>query len=266
MKRQPTQIAAALLLAWAAVAHAQSGGAAPAPADGTAGAPMERKALDALDRMGHYLRSLTQFEVRASSMTQGVLDNGQNASFVHDSTLKVRRPDRLRAEVSGPGGERNVKGIVYDGKHFTVYDSRNHYFSTQPAPPTIDALVHVLADKYGIELPLADLFYWGLGKNDALALTSAQLVGLERIDSRWCYHYAYQQQGADWELWLDSGKQPLPCRMAIVDTTQASRPLHEVTYHWNLSPRFDAGTFTYRPPTGAHAIEMRPAAAGQEGQ
>jgi hypothetical protein len=193
--------------------------AAPTAAASAQGKPdLQPAAVDALGRMGTFLRSLPQFEVSADSVTDAVLDSGQNVGFLHHTDLEVRRPDRLRADISGNARDR---GIVYN--------------------------------------PLADLFYWGNGKEDELALQSAQFIGLERVDARWCNHFAYAQSGVDWELWLESGSRPLPCRMSITDTTQVSRPRHEVTYHWNLRPLFRAGTFDFSPAAGAHAIELKPA-------
>ncbi|WP_178392241.1 DUF2092 domain-containing protein [Burkholderia sp. SRS-W-2-2016] len=228
-------------------------------------APKDQAAIDALTGMGDYLRSLPQFEVRADSATDLVLDNGQNASFLHHTVLKVRRPNRMRADVTG---SRKDRGIVYDGRDFTIFNLGEGYYSRNPAPATLDALVRELATTYNIDTPLADLFYWGNGKLDELALTSAQTLGLERVDRRWCTHYAYQQSGVDWELWLEQGDHPLPCRMVITDTTQVSRPRHDVTYHWNTHPSFAASTFDWRPPAGSHRIELKPATAAplQEAQ
>lgn len=178
------------------------------------------QALDALTRMGKFLRTLTVFEVSADGSTDVVLDNGQNAGFLHHTDLKVQEPDRLRAEITG---SRHDRGLVYDGRSFTIFNNSAGYYTRNPAPDTIDGLVQVLATTWNVEAPLADLFYWGNGKVDDLALTSAQVIGPERIDSRWCIHYAYQQSGVDWELWIQSGSKPLPCRMVIADTTQPSR-------------------------------------------
>lgn len=235
---------------------------ADAPADAASStavaAPAERQpeALAALTKMGDYLRSLARFEVEATSATDAVLDNGQTVSFAHRTGLKVQRPNRLRADVTGSRGPR---GLVYDGATFTIFNTNSRYYSKNPAPDSIDGLVRELSSTYGIETPLADLFYWGSGKVDDATLTSALFIGLERIDSRWCNHYAYRQNGADWELWLQTGSRPLPCRMIIIDTTQLARPRHVVTYHWTLDPSFSSSTFTYRPPADARAITLRPA-------
>jgi hypothetical protein len=229
----------------------------PGGASGTA-VTHERtqEAIDALSKMGQYLRSLTRFEVVADTQTDAVLDNGQVVTFLHRTDLKVVRPNRARAEITG---SRSVKGLVYDGKTFTIFNNPQGYYATQSAPDTLDGLVRDLASNYGIETPLADLFYWGNGKVDEATLRSALFIGLERVDTRWCRHYAYQQAGIDWEIWLQAGATPLPCRMSIVDTTRNERPRHVVTYHWTLDPAFPASTFSYRPSADAKAIELKPA-------
>ncbi|MDR5879399.1 DUF2092 domain-containing protein [Caballeronia sp. LZ032] len=241
-----------------AASATQAASATPATQEDTTTnvAPYDQQAVGALSQMGDYLRSLSQFEVRADSSTDLVLDNGQNASYLHHTVIKVRRPNRLRADISG---SRRDRGIVYDGRDFVIFNTGDKYFSRNPAPPTIDGLVQELATTYNIETPLADLFYWGNGKVDDLALTSAQNLGLERVEGHWCTHYAYRQSGIDWELWIEKGSRPLPCRMVITDVSQASRPRHEVTYQWNTHVSFGPGTFMWRPLAGSHQIELKPA-------
>ncbi|HKT99187.1 MAG TPA: DUF2092 domain-containing protein [Paraburkholderia sp.] len=224
---------------------------------GQGGTPeIDARATDALDAMGQYLRSLRRFEVDADTSTDVVLDNGQNAALLHRAMLKVKRPDRMRAEISGNG---NVRGIVYDGHRFTIFNEKKGYYARRDAPPTLDALVRDLAANWHIETPLADLFYWGNGKPDDIAITSAQTLGVEKVDTRACTHYAFRQAGADWELWIETGRRALPCKMIITDTTQPTRPRHEVTYHWRLNPAFAASTFVFHPRPGARQIELKPA-------
>jgi hypothetical protein len=242
----------------AANAFGQASAAAPASAARTPAAAPERQqqAIDALSTMSQYLRSIARFEVMANSATDAVLDSGQTVSFLHQTDLKVARTKYVRADITG---SRGVRGLVYDGKTFTIFNTNQGYYSRNPAPDTIDGLVRDLSTNYNIDTPLADLFYWGDGKVDDVALTSALFIGLERVDSRWCKHYAYQQRGADWEISIQTGPQPLPCRMTIVDTSQDARPRHVVTYHWKINPEFPASTFEYRPPANARNIELKPA-------
>jgi len=212
---------------------------------------VDPKAVEALLAMGRYLRSLQTFAVTGDSATEAVLDNGQNVTFLHRTVVQLRRPDRVRAEITGSAKPR---GLVYNGKTFTLYDNNQRYYTVQSAPPTIDALVRALRDQYAIEMPLADLFYWGTDSDDSKRLTAATTLGVERVNGKQCRHYAFREQGLDWELWLQGNKQPLPCRLSITDVTQPSRPTFSVSYRWNLRPGLNAVTFTYRPVAGMREI------------
>ncbi|AKM33108.2 hypothetical protein AB870_22205 [Pandoraea faecigallinarum] len=224
---------------------------------------MQQGAVDALAKMSRYLRSLKRFHVDADTVTDAVLSTGQNVGFLHHTELSVQRPDKVRAAVTGQARNR---GFVYDGKTFTLYEHSQgkRYYSRVGAPPTIDALIRDIDQKYQVGMPLADLFYWGMDPDDAAQLRSALFIGLDRVGGEWCNHYAYQQPGLDWELWISAGSRPLPCRFVITDTSQPSRPRHSVNYRWDVNRAFPAGTFTYRVPAGAQRIEMRPPFAAME--
>ncbi|MCP3723059.1 DUF2092 domain-containing protein [Paraburkholderia sp. CNPSo 3272] len=248
--------------------HTQAQSNVPSPLtdlannEGTAAAnapqpAVDQQALDALNAMGAYLRTLHKFEVTADTSTDVVLDDGQNAALLRHTVLKIKRPDRLRADITGNG---NVRGLVYDGREFMTFNEKKGYYTRNAAPPTLDGLVRELANSWRIEAPLAELFYWGNGKDDNAAISAAQVLGVEKVDTRWCTHYAFQQRGADWEMWIEQGRRPLPCRLVVTDTTQPSRPRHEVTYRWNLAPSFVASTFALHPNPGAKQIELEPAA------
>ncbi|RFU44733.1 DUF2092 domain-containing protein [Paraburkholderia sp. DHOC27] len=241
---------------------------AQAPASGSdepsAGQPeMQQQAVDALNRLGSYLRTLKRFRIEADSVTDAVLTTGQNVGFLHRTEMSVERPNKLRVVVTG---SRAPKGLIYDGHTVVLYNDTHNYYSKVPAPPTIRELITDADQKYGVQLPLVDLFYWGEQSDDEKALTTAIFIGLDKVQGKWCNHYAYQQPGLDWELWIQTGPRPLPCRFVVTDTTQPSRPQHAVNYQWTLDPSFAAGTFEFHPGPGAHQIPMRPASAPDEAQ
>lgn len=142
--------------------------------------------------MGAYLRTLRQFEVNANTSTDVVLDNGQIAALLRHTVLKVKRPDRLRAEITGNG---NARGLVYDGHAFMTFNKKKGYCTRNDAPSTLDGLVRELANTWRIEAPLVGLFYWGNGKDDSAVITAAQVLGAEKVDTRWCTHYAFSAAG-----------------------------------------------------------------------
>lgn len=236
-----------------------SGSDAPAQAQ----PEMQRQAVDALNRLGNYLRSLKRFRIEADSVTDAVLTTGQNVGFLHRTEMSVQSPDKVRLVITG---SRAPKGLVYDGHTFVMFNDTQHYYSRVPAPPTIRQLIADINEKYGVQLPLVDLFYWGEQSDDEKALTSALFIGLDKVEGKWCNHYAYQQPGIDWELWIQVGARPLPCRFVVTDTTQPSRPQHAVNYQWTLNPTFEAGTFTFHPGPGEREIPMRSPATKSDDQ
>nr|WKF57627.1 hypothetical protein HUO10_002120 [Paraburkholderia busanensis] len=215
---------------------------------------VQAEAVKALDAMGAYLRTLNRFRVDADSVTDAVLTTGQNVGFLHRTEMSVQRPDKIRIVVTG---SRSPKGLVYDGRSVVLFDDAHRYYSKVPAPPTIRQLIADIDEKYGVQLPLVDLFYWGQDSDDEKALSSALFIGLDRVGGKWCRHYVYQQPDLDWELWIESGSRPLPCRFVVTDTTQPSRPQHAVNYHWTLNPSFSADTFRFSPASGARQIPLR---------
>jgi hypothetical protein len=242
----------ALLLAVACVpAACPAADQAPAQA---AQAAVDPAAMAALDRMGAYLRTLTAFEVDARTATENVMDDGFKLQFDGMARLKVRRPDRLHVDISNA---RKQRQIFYDGKSVTVYGPRLKYYATVPAPPTVRETIEVLAKKYGIDTPLADLFYWGTDESEAADIRAAHHIGPATIDGKQTDQYAFRQEGVDWQLWIQQGQQPLPLKMAITSTAQPAQPTYTVGLRWNLSPRLQETAFVFKPPPGAMKIVMQ---------
>ena len=132
--------------------------------------------------------------------------SGQKVQFGGTVDLKVRRPDRMRIDIAG---DRRNERMYYDGKTFTVFGERVGYFASFPAPPTLAELKDVLEKRYAIDLPLADLFYWGTDAGRP-GRDHRGDAGRDRRTSTAssCDHYAFRQKDVDWELWIEQGGRP----------------------------------------------------------
>lgn len=225
---------------------------------GAVAAELEPKALAALEQMGSYLRGLQQLRIDADSRTDQVLENGQVIEFNHQTHLLARRPDKLRLQVERDGNRRS---LFYNGQRFTLYDSRSGYFTEQVAPTDIASLLAQLSERYGIELPLADLFRWDANTAKVAGLNDALWIDQQTLDGQVCDHYAFRQPDIDWQLWIRQGPQPLPCRLVISRRDSAELPRHSVDYRWQLDAPSNDRDFEFTPPTGARAIPLAPAGA-----
>jgi hypothetical protein len=144
-------------------------------------------AMHALDEMGIYLRTLKSFQVVADVTTDDVLDDGETIQFSSKADLVAARPNRMRVEVTDDDGHRF---FFFDGKNFTIYGQVVNYYTTVPAPSTIGQLSDDLSDKYGIELPLTDLFQWGTNDATIQKIKAAVDIGPSAVDGVTCEHYA----------------------------------------------------------------------------
>ena len=226
--------------------HAASNGAKPAAA-------ISPDAISALQKMGEFLRNQQSFSVQARMTTDDQLASGQKVQFGGTVDLKVRRPDRMRVDITG---DRRNERLYYDGKTFTVFGPNTGYYATFAAPGTLGELKDVLEKQYAIDLPLADLFYWGTERDGRAAIQAATRVGVANVDGFVTDHFAFRQKDVDWELWIEQGARPVPRKLVITTTSEKSRPQHATVLNWDLSAKFEDQLFTFVPTDKVHKIEF----------
>jgi hypothetical protein len=212
---------------------------------------IEPAAIEALNKMGAYLRTLKDFQVQAEITTEDVLTDGQKLQFAHTTNLLARMPNKLLSDTKGDLSE-NL--LLYDGKSFTLFARRLGYYATVPAPSTTAELVVAARDKYDLDIPLVDLFLWGGPRDTTHEITLAGDFGPADVSGVTCEHYAYRQPGLDWQVWIQLGDHPLPRKLVLTDLTDDARPQHTSLLEWNLAPSYNDATFTFEPPPDAHKI------------
>lgn len=254
--QQPPAPAAAAP-ATAPSASAPAAAKPPAAAPAATAQTIDPGIIETLDRMGNYLRSLKTFELQTVSSTDTVLDGDQLAQFSRWSTMKVRRPDALRADIRDDGGDSKV--LYLNGKTATIFDPSTKLYAQMNAPGTIAETAKLLADRYGIELPVADLFYWDSNKTDMSTIKSADFMGYAYVDGKMTTHFLLRQADVDWQIWVERGASPLPRKLVITSTGQSARPQHSVMLRWNLAPKIAPGDFVFKAPPGAHRIVIQTA-------
>ena len=209
-------------------------------------------ATNALNRMGTYLRTLKAMQIKADVTNEEVLKDGQKVQFQHRVDMVAERPNRFRAELSS---DRKQRTYIFDGSNFTLFAPRQNFYTTVPAVGTIAQLADKLEDKYGMELPLVDLFRWGTPEAE-VQLKAAKDIGPATINGITTQHYAFRQDGADWQVWIQNGDFPLPLKVVITTLTDDARPQYEAVYTWNLAPSFDDDAFAFTAPKDAKKIAL----------
>jgi hypothetical protein len=244
----------------AATAPATSAAAEPTAHKAAKPAPpaiveqVDPKSVEALRRMSAYLQSLSAFELTSQTSLDLVLHDGQKVLVDGVARYKVRRPAGFVIDV-----ESNMKTrrFFYDGKQFTIVAPKLGYFATVAAPPTNREALEVLWTRYRVALPLEDLFRWSdpSGARD-VSLESGFRAGTAIVDGVETEQYVFREPGFDWQVWIQTGDQPLPRKIVIVDLSDPARPAYTARLTWNVTPTITADDFTFRPGKDAHLVHL----------
>jgi hypothetical protein len=214
---------------------------------------VEPQAVEALNKMGAYLRTLTSFEIKSETTTEEVLDNDQKVQFAGTTDYKVRRPNGFVITVAD---DRKVREFYYDGKSLTIFSPHMGFYATVPAPDTIAGTLKAAYDKFDIELPMEDLFRWGVPGDHRDDLTSGYVIGYASINGQDADQYAFREGDIDWQIWIARGDKPLPLKAVITTNSDDAKPEFTALLSWTPSATFTDETFAFKAPADAKPITM----------
>ena len=211
--------------------------------------------VQALKNMGAHLQSLQKFHVTNELTGERVLTDGQKLQHMASAAMDVQQPNRIRVKMSSARSQRE---LFYDGKLVTLFTPAQKYYTSVPFAGSIGDLATTLQAKYGVELPLADLFVLGTPAAPLDKLDSAMNAGQDFVGSDLCDHYALRQGNFDWQIWITVGDKPLPRKLVITNRGDEARPQSVSLIDWDLKPAFATSSFTFKPAKSAKAIEVVP--------
>src|SRR3954451_13448713 len=117
---------------------------------------VEPDAVAALKRMSSYLTSLNTAQITSNGSLDVVTQDGQRIQLDGVTNYKLRKPGFAIDFDS----DLKKRRFFYDGKNFTEYSPSVGFYASTAAPPTNRDALDVMYTKYGIKLPLDDLFRW----------------------------------------------------------------------------------------------------------
>lgn len=215
---------------------------------------IEDGAIDAIKEMSNFLMTAKTLAITSQGSLDVVTNDGQRIQLDGTTEYKIRRP----GFVIDYNSDIKSRRFIYDGKTFTVYSPKLGYYASVAAPATNREVLDTIYNKFGIQLPLEDLFRWGDGSNaDRIqALKSAYEVGSATIDGVPTDHFAFREADVDWEVWIQQGDQPWPRKLVIIDRTDPARPTFTARLNWQFNPVFTDADFTFVPDANAKRIQM----------
>jgi hypothetical protein len=201
-----------------------------------------------------------QFSFQARTLRVYADKNGELLHIAHTMKVTVRRPDRVRLDVTGDNGSNQ---LFYDGKTVVLFGAETKRYSTVPAPNTIQEMLSQVMARLHVDFPLADFLTDDPAKAFLLGVTSGREVNTVTIDGTPCRHLVFEQPpGIELELWVEKNDRALPRRLVVTYRDLPGQPnfVAEMS-DWNFSVHPADAEFTFQPPEGAVQVELKPAAA-----
>jgi hypothetical protein len=238
MTTRRTSWLTAALLAVAAAANAE--------------APPQTQAL--LRQTFAALTSADAFRFHAEILVDRVDDTGQKLQFAAAMDVAVRRPDRLRAEYTG---DLVAKRAWYDGKLLTVFDPDHDVYASMPGAGDVAATLAAAEERYGVDLPLADLARSDLWTLVESGVERVRRLGLHDVDGTDCHHLALRRDHHDVQVWIKPGERPLLCKLLFTYTEEPGSPQFMAIFSdWDFDPKLRDAYFEPELPDDAVKAEF----------
>jgi hypothetical protein len=222
----------------------------------------DARAEEVVLAMSDALKKAGTFSLHVESWSDEETADGTLLSLPGEARLLVRRPDGLFVERTS---ERGVRHCWYDGKNFTVLDVAKNLYARIDAPETIEKTIDLLADKYGVVMPLADLLADDPSDSYGRVADRVEYLGTQTVRGASCHHIAFAAPWLQWQVWIAAEGDPLPKRVQITYADELGKPRF-LAYldEWKLGPAVEASAFAFTEPAGARKIEFAPVDSGAD--
>jgi hypothetical protein len=178
----------------------------------------------------------------------------EKIQFTSSGELKMTRPDKLR--VHRTGGYADVE-LIYDGKTVSLYGNNAKSYVQADAPGNIDLLIETIQGKTGGAMPGADLLVTNPFDYMTSDVVDAVHVGPALVDGVECEHLAFRGHDTDWQIWIQTGPQPIPRKYVITSKTVAGAPQYTLRIkNWKTESISDPDAFVFKPPEGATKVSL----------
>ena len=220
---------------------------------GVHAATTDDDAMAILKRMSEYMAAQQTMELPFDSAIEVITPQLEKIQYTNTGQALLSRPDKLYAHRIG--GYADV-ALFFNGKQMSIYAKSLNAYAQFEGPASVDQLLDALAVGHGVALPGADLLLSNAYEALAADVMEAKYMGRGVIGGRQCEHLAFRNFDTDWQLWVEAGERPIPCKMVITSKTLNSAPQYTlVVTSWKSGIKPAADAFSFTPPTGAEELD-----------
>jgi hypothetical protein len=207
-----------------------------------------------LKAMSDYVSSQKSITATFNTDIEVTTPDLQKIQFDSSGQLQLNRPDKLHA--SRTGGYTDVE-LFFDGKTFVAANNKDKLFTQVDASGSLDQLIEKIRRELGVDLPGADLFLSNPYQVLSVDAIDAKHIGRGLINGVECEHLAFRNEDTDWQLWVQVGANPIPCKFVITSKATTSGPQYTLLItDWTSDATTPPEAFAYKAPDRAKKVEF----------
>lgn len=220
---------------------------------------IDPRARQFLQRASLYLQQQSSYRFQANITYDDVMSPDLKLQYHAVTQVRVTRPNKLRVDYEGD--HRRVS-FFYDGTTFTLADRIANVYGTLPSSGSIENTLDQILAKYDFSVPLADFVMDNLYQTLTGKVKKGYYLGLSQVLGRPAHHLAFTQDNINWQIWIQTGKQPLIRKLLIDYKDLPGSPQYAATFsEWDFRPQ-PAQTFVFTPPPQATSVGFMEIPAG----
>jgi len=208
----------------------------------------DAKAEATLKKMSEYMAGLKSFSADAYIFDEQIMADGFKLSILRSASVKMQRPDKLYLSLKGM--IRNQE-VFFNGENLVIYGKNLKMAIEMQFKGDVDAMLDKATDIFSAELPGRDLLSKDVYTPLMDVVTESADLGVIKIGDVACRYLAFRSDEVDFQLWVEEGDRPLPCRYTITSKWTYGAPQYTVTFtNWQVNQKFPDSDFTYTAPEG----------------
>jgi len=168
--------------------------------------------------------------------------------------ITVKRPNRFYT-IQQAGAE--TRELAYDGSSICIMHPALKHHAIEPLKAgSIEQFADRVDERFGFRPPVAELLAHDAASQLFLNVTSARVVGVEKVGWTKCERLHFVQDGMTGDLWVGV-KDKLPRRYLITFTGSPGSPQWDIRLSkWKLNGPVDDSLFMKRPAADSTKVQM----------
>lgn len=221
-----------------------------------AGNELNPDADEILRAMSTFMRGAKTLSVAAEVSNEIITRDGEKLQWNSSAKVLLRRPAGYHATLHSRFGDAE---LYFDGKQLVLYGKSANAYLQKEVDGGNDAFFAAIEGELGLNLPGVDLLAADPYAALAPGVTRSGYHGVAYVSGVECHHLSFREDEVDWQIWVKTGKEPLPLKYVITTKWLTGAPQYTVQLHdWNLAPAVPAGPFSFSPPPEAVKWESLP--------